>query len=103
MNVSEWGLTYNLNQNFNIAGFTTLSLEITRPDGTTFTRTNPTVTVGAVPLVTDDDGTYAANEYSIYVIQAGDLTVDGTYTSRLTYTDGSKHLVGDATTFEVSP
>lgn len=102
MNVGEWGITYNFNQNFNISGFTILSLVITRPDATTITRTNPLVTVGAVPLVTSG-GTFAANEYAIYVFAAGDLTVAGEYTSRLSYTDGSKHLVGDAASFTVSP
>jgi hypothetical protein len=102
MNVGEWGITYNLNQNFDISGFTILSLVITRPDGTTITRTNPQVSVGAAPLVTSDDGTYATNQYAIYVFAVGDLTLPGTYTSRLSYTDATKHLVGDVVSFDVS-
>lgn len=102
MNVGEWGITYNFNQNFNISGFTILSLVITRPDETTITRTNPLVSVGTIPLVTDE-GTFAANEYAVYVFAVGDLTVAGDYISRLSYTDGSKHLVGDAVSFTVNP
>lgn len=103
MNVGEWGITYNFNQNFDISGFTILGLVITRPDGTVITRTNPQVSVGAAPLVTPNDGTYAANQYAIYVFAVGDLTVEGDYTARLSYTDGSKHLVSDAASFTVSP
>ena len=105
MNVGEYGITFNMNVNFNISGFTTLSLAFTRPDGSTFTRTNSgsIVTVGGSPLVTTDLGTFAANEYCIYVFQSGDLTLEGTYSARLTYTDASKRLVSDATSFTVNP
>lgn len=101
-NVGEWGINYNLNVNFNINGFTALTLSFTRPDGSTFTRLNGDVTVPAVPLVTDDMGTFAANEYCSYIVKVGDLTVDGEYLVRLAYTDASKHLVSDVASFEVS-
>lgn len=102
MNVGEYGISYNLNVNFNISGFTSLSLSFTRPDGTSFARVNGDVIVPAVPLVTDDLGTFAAYEYCSYLFKVGDLTVDGEYLVRLAYTDASKHLVSDVASFEVS-
>lgn len=101
MNVGEYGISFNLNVNYNISAFTSLSLVITRPDGTTITRTNGDVTVPAVPLVTTDMGTFAANEYAAYTFKAGDLSVVGEHTVRLTYTDASKRLISDATSFTV--
>lgn len=102
MNVGEYGISYNLNVNYNISGFTALSLAFTRPDASVFTRTNGDVTVPASPLVTTDSGTFAANEYCTYLFEDGDLSQAGTYTVRLTYTDASKRLISDATSFTVS-
>ena len=101
MNVGEYGITFNFNQNFNISGYTTLSLAITRPDGTVLTKTNPAVSVGTVALTTTDDGVYAANQYAVYVFAAGDLSAAGPYKARLTYTDGSKRLIGEPVSFQV--
>lgn len=103
MNVGEYGISLNLNVNFNIAAFTTLSLVFTRPDGTTITRTAPDVSVPAVPLVTADLGTFAANEYCTYLFQLGDMSIEGDYSVRLTYTDASKRLISDVATFTVNP
>lgn len=102
MNVGEYGISYNLNVNYDISGFTTLGLVFTRPDGTTITRANGSVTVPSTPLVTTDAGTFAANQYCAYVFQVGDLSVAGEYTVRLTYTDSSKRLISDRVTFTVS-
>lgn len=102
MNVGEWGITFNFNQNFDISAFTALSLVITRPDGTTFTRTSPQVSVGGIALTTPNDGIYAAHQYAVYTFADGDLTVPGTYTARLSYTDATKHLVGNVASFGVS-
>lgn len=100
INVGEYGLVLNVNVNFDISAATSLQLVITRPDGTTITGTP---TVGAVDLVTDDDGTYLANQYCSYTFIAGDLNQAGDYTARVTYTDASKHLISDPTSFTVSP
>lgn len=101
MNVGEHGIVHSLNVNYTISGFTTLSQTYTRQDGTTFTRTNGDVTTPGVALVTPDQGTFAAGKYSSYTFKAGDLTVAGVYTVRLTYTDATKRLVSDATSFTV--
>lgn len=102
MNVGEYGLAFNMNVNFNISGFTALSLAITRPDATTLTVVNGAVTVPASPLVTPV-GTFNANEYITYLIATGNLTVPGNYTARLTYTDASKRLISDVVSFTVNP
>lgn len=102
MNVGEYGIAFNLNVGYAINAYQTLSLAITRPDGSVVTKTNPSVTVGNTPLVTDL-GTFAADQYSTYLIANGDLTLPGTYTVRLTYTDATKRLISDAVTFSVNP
>lgn len=103
MNVGEYGISFNLNVNYDISGFSTLSLAFTRPDGTTFTAANGPVTVPSVPLATTDQGTFAANQYVKYAFAASDLTKAGPYTVRLTYTDATKRLISDITSFSVSP
>lgn len=103
LNVGEYGKVHNLNVNYDISGFTALSQVYTRPDATTFTRTNGDVTVPATPLVTPDMGTFEANKYTKYTFKTGDLTVAGTYTVRLTYDNGATiRYIGDITSFTVS-
>lgn len=99
MNVGEYGLDFNLNVNYDISAATALQLVITRPDGTQITGVP---TVGAVQLVTTDQGTFAANKYCIYKFQDGDLNQVGDYLARLTYTDSTKRLISDSTSFTVN-
>lgn len=103
MNVGEYGISFNLNVNYDLSGFTTLSLAFTRPDGTVFTTANGPVTVPSTPLATTDQGTFAANQYAKYSFAAGDLTKPGIYTVRLTYADATKRLISDIASFSVSP
>jgi hypothetical protein len=101
MNVGEYGLVMNLNVNFDISAATSLQLAITRPDGTTIAGVP---TVGAVDLVTGDgNGTFLAHKYCTYTFVAGDLSQAGDYLARVTYTDASKRLISDPTSFTVSP
>jgi hypothetical protein len=100
MNVGEYGLNLNLNVNYDISAATSLQLTITRPDATTITGAP---TVGLVDLVTTDDGTYPAKQYCTYKFASGDLTKAGDYAVRLTYTDSTKRLISDLTSFTVSP
>jgi DUF971 family protein len=106
MNAGEKGIIYHLNVNFNISAFTALTLTFTRPDGSTFTGTSPDVTAPAVPVVTEL-GTFAANQYAKYFIKAGDLTVEGDYSVRLTFDNTAAvpplRLVSDIATFTVNP
>lgn len=102
MNVGEYGIAHNVNVGYDISGKTSLILNYTRQDGTTFNATGSDVTVGTAPISTTS-GPFAANQYCVYVFKAGDMTVPGTYTVRLTYNDATKHLVSDAVTFTVNP
>lgn len=102
MNVGEYGLAFNMNVNYDLSSYTTLSLAFTRPDGTVFTATNPQVTISASPLTTTL-GTFAANQYVNYITATGNITVPGTYSVRLTYTDSTKRLISDTATFTVNP
>lgn len=103
MNVGEYGLALNVNANYNLSASTSLTLDFTRPDNTTFSRTGASVTAPAVPYVTlDGNGTYAASQYAKYIIAAGDLTAAGPYSVRLTYLDGTKLLKSDPASFTVN-
>lgn len=99
INVGEYGIVYDLNVAFDISAATSLSIAITRPDGTTI---NGVPAVGAVDLVTDE-GTFAAHEYCSYTFAAGDLSQAGNYIARVTYQDATKRLISDPTSFSVSP
>lgn len=100
MNVGEYGLALNLNVNYTLTGYTSLTMNFMRPDGTTFTSTG--VTVPNTPFVAAD-GTYAASQYARYVFTAGDLNQAGDYKVRLTYQDATKRLVSDVAGFTVNP
>lgn len=99
INVGEYGLNFNVNTNYTLTSATSLVMNFTRPDGTTFTGTP---TVGASPLVTTDQGTFAANQYASYPFVAGDLSQEGTYGVRLVYVDATKRLVSDPASFTVN-
>lgn len=100
VNVGEYGLALNVNVNFDITAASNLSLSFTRPDNSAFSGTP---SVGQVDIVVPGDGTYLAGQYARYLIQPGDLTVSGSYRVRLTYTDASKRLISDVTSFDVYP
>lgn len=100
MNVGEYGIAFNLGLNYDISAATSLSLAITRPDGSV---TNGVPTAGAVDLVTPL-GTFLAHQYAVYVFAPGDLTVPGQYSARLTYTDANpKRLISPPVAFTVNP
>lgn len=98
-NVGEYGIAYDLNVNYDISAATSLELAITRPDGTKITGTP---VVGQASLVTEE-GTFAAKQYCTYLFKDGDLTVPGDYLVRLIYTDSTKRLISDPTSFAVNP
>jgi hypothetical protein len=100
INVGEYGIAFDLNVNYDLTGATSLQMAVTRPDGTTFTGA---AVAGLVPLVTADQGTFLAKQYCTYLFKDGDLTVPGEYLVRLIYTDASKRLISDPTSFSVNP
>jgi hypothetical protein len=102
MNAGEYGLVINLDAQYDLSANTSLSMSFTRADSTTFTVTNPQVTIGAVPLSTAL-GTFAANQYAKYTLANGDLTVPGMYSVRLIYADATKKLYSLPVRFQVLP
>lgn len=103
INAGEYGVAFNLNTNYALNSATSLTLNFTRQDGTTFIATGPDVTAPGTPLVTTDgNGTFAANQYAQYKFKTGDLTTPGTYTVRLTYIDATKKLISDPASFTVN-
>ena len=100
MNAGEYGVIFRLGTSFDMSGNTALSLTFTRPDATTLTVSNPSVTApGSV------GGSFSANEYFQYTFADGDVrsTDAGQWTVRGTYTDASKQLISDAATFTINP
>ena len=85
--VGDSNKTLRVNAGFNMASFTELTLTFTLPDDTTVTK----LTVDGIVLgagVTDDDlGVLTLNEYVEYPIEVGFLTLAGTWSVVLTFTD----------------
>lgn len=102
MNVGEYGLTHNINVNYDLSNNQSLVIAYSLPNGTTFVASGTDVAVGAVALTTPD-GVFPANQYCSYVFKSGDLSVSGIYSARLTYIDANKRLISDVVTFTVNP
>jgi len=99
-NVGEYGLPLNINLNFDVSAATSLQISIVKPDGSAFAAV---ATVGQVDLVVDGQGTYKAKQYITYITQPGDLSEPGDHFARVIYTDATKRLISDPTSFTVSP
>lgn len=106
MNVNEWGVAFVFSTGFVMSGFTALSLQFTKPDGTTLVRTNTSspnaVTCPAVQRITPI-GTLPASTYVLYTFANGDVSEPGTWTARLSYTDASQFLISAPATFIINP
>lgn len=98
MNKDEWGVVFRLNTNYDMSGNTALSLTFTKPDGTTLTVSNPSVTA---PNSTASG--FDANEYFQYTFVDGDVDQDGPWSVRGTYTDANKVLKTPSVNFTVDP
>jgi len=87
----EFGKKIRINTAYDLSGSTDLSLAVTRPDSTQFTRTQPDLVVGTATIqaeVEQFDGatvtqTFLANEYVEYALKSGDLTTPGRYRFQL--------------------
>lgn len=102
MNVNEYGVQFVFSTAFDMSSFTSISIDFVRPDGTTLTVTNPSVTVPAFDLSTTL-GTFLANKYASYVFQNGDVNQVGLWSARVVYTDATpQHLISDVGTFTVN-
>lgn len=102
MNVDEWGQVFAFNADFDLTAKTALSLEFTKPDGTTLTVTSG-VTVGSGARTNDDGTVFASGEYAKYTIADGDIDQDGEWQVRLIYDDATQHLISEIGTFTVNP
>lgn len=100
INRGEYGIAYDLLLNYDVSAATSLQIVIDRPDGTQITGAP---TVGLVDLVTDCQGTFPAKQYCTYVFKDGDLNQVGDHFARVIYTDSTKRLISDPTSFTVSP
>ena len=103
INANEKGISFALNVNYPLNGATTLTIEFTRPDGTTFTGT-PTISATPLDASAQGQGTFAANQYALYPFVQGDLTKAGEYIVRLRYDNPpTMGLHSDPASFTVNP
>lgn len=102
MNVNEYGVVFAFSTGYDMSGFSTLTLDFTKPDDTHLIVTNSAVAVGAVDIVTTA-GTFLAHKYVTYTFASGDVNVAGDWCVKLTYTDPTpKRLVADVAHFTVN-
>lgn len=74
------GVPLRISTGFDMSGFTSLTMVITKPDGTKLTKTSGAgeVTAPSVPLVNDPDlGNLPANVYLEYINAVDDYTEAG--------------------------
>lgn len=98
---NEVGKYLRINTRYDLSGATALELTVTRPDGSSFTRNNPALTVGTVD-VTVDGVTLLANQYVNYQTQAGDLPDYGHYLMKLKAEGNGQILYSEEHTLPVS-
>lgn len=102
MNAGDFGVQFLFGVSFNLSSYMSLTLNFTRPDGTTFSATGGLVTISSSP-VTTPVGTFSGNQYSIYTFQTGNITIAGEYTVTLTYNATGVQLISNPTNFTVGP
>lgn len=101
-NVGDFGRYYRLNANFDMSGFSSISLVITRPDGSSITKASPDVALIATDLSTPL-GPFLANQHIAYKFADGDLNAAGNYSVRLSYNAPGEHVTSDVAVFTVKP
>jgi hypothetical protein len=106
LRVGEIGKVIRVDTNFDLSANTELTLEFTKPDGTTLTKlTADGVSAPGVNVTDPDTGdVFTANEYMEYDTISGDLDQAGIWSVEARYTDGTpKFYIGDTDTFSVLP
>ena len=107
--VGEKGQPFYIAADFDLSGFTALSIKFTRPDGTSFTVTDLTpsaVTAPATPLTNDPAfnpvRSVAASQYFKYVSTGLEFDVAGdNWTACALYTDATRTLEANEVTFTI--
>ena len=109
--VGSIGVPLRIATGFDMSGSTSLTMVITKPDGTKLTKTSGAgeVSAPAVPLVNDPDlGNVPASEYFEYTNAVDDYDVAGDKTDTNpwkacgTYVDGSQTLPVSPVPFTVA-
>lgn len=104
--VGEVGKAFRYRTDYDMSGSTGLTLNFTKPDGTTLQKTeasaNP-VTAPATPLTNDPYiGTVAASEYMEFTTVAADFDQAGEWSVCGIYTDATRTYHGASATFTVA-
>jgi hypothetical protein len=87
LTIGDSNKTLRVNAGFNMSTFTELTLNFILPDSTTATKATADGVVIGSGVVDDDLGTLTANEYVEYPTEAGFLSLAGTWSVYLTFTD----------------
>jgi len=87
---------------YDLSAKTSLEIHITKPDGTMVTVVNARLSISATPINDADLGTIAGNTYMLFLTQATDFPVAGTYTVCGVYNDATpRTYYGEHATVEV--
>jgi len=87
LRVGDVGKIFRLSTKFDMSGSTSLTLNFTKPDNTTLTKTAG-VTAPASPVTDPDLGPLAASEYMQYTTIANDIDQPGVWKVCGIYIDG---------------
>lgn len=96
--VGESGKAFRYFTAYDMSAYTALTLKFVRPDGTSFSRTNPAVYLGG-GVVDPQLGSLPAQQYLEYLIQPNDFTDVGEHT----VTGQFENLVPDPDTILIGP
>ncbi len=103
VNENEYGIACVFSTAYDMSGFSSVSMQFIKPDGTILLVSSPDVTVPVVDLVTVL-GTFLANTYTQYIFQDGDLDQTGVWSCRVIYDETTPlHLISNSSTFTVTP
>jgi len=102
MKVGEYGTTLYFDTDFDMSSYTTITLTITRPSGSTLIIVTPTLLLGTVNLCTPL-GNFIAYQYVSYTFQAGEVNQAGQWTAQIHYEDADASLYSKVTSFTVDP
>lgn len=84
MNVGDYGVAIVVSTGYDMVVFTELSLNFTKPDGSTLVVYDPDVTVPIVDVMTTE-GLFVGRKYAQYFFKDGDVDQDGDWTVRVIY------------------
>lgn len=104
LRVGEIGKIIRVNTNYDLSANTELTLEFTKPDGTTVTKLKADGVSAPGVNVTDPDtgDVFEANEYMEYDVESGLLDQSGQWYVEAKYNDATpKFFIGEPAQFAV--